>query len=76
MVLLRRQILLMKLLKLNDLSPDIGSWRSDTIEPILCGFMFPDEFSVKEMVGNWIRIFSGFDKIEVKALEKILGLKQ
>ncbi|KAL6990616.1 hypothetical protein U1Q18_008733 [Sarracenia purpurea var. burkii] len=51
-------------------------FRSDTIEPILCGFMFPDEFSVKEMVGNWIRVFSGFDKIEVKALEKILEQKQ
>ncbi|KAI8001151.1 hypothetical protein LOK49_LG09G00038 [Camellia lanceoleosa] len=51
-------------------------FRSDTIEPILCGSLFPAEFSVKERVGNWIRVFSGFDKIEVKALEKILEQKQ
>ncbi|GFY91653.1 binding protein [Actinidia rufa] len=51
-------------------------FRSDATEPILCGSLFPDEFSVKERVGNWIRIFSGFDKVEVKALEKILEQKQ
>ena len=52
------------------------SCRSDAIEPILCGSLFPDEFSVKERVGYWIRVFSGFDKVEVKALEKILEQKQ
>ncbi|GFZ03348.1 binding protein [Actinidia rufa] len=51
-------------------------FRSDAIEPILCGSLFPDEFSVKERVGCWIRVFSGFDKVEVKALEKILEQKQ
>ncbi|KAF5944164.1 hypothetical protein HYC85_018241 [Camellia sinensis] len=51
-------------------------FRSDTIEPILCGSLFPIEFSVKQKVGNWVRLFSGFDKVEVKALEKILEQKQ
>ncbi|XP_052202932.1 sister chromatid cohesion protein PDS5 homolog A isoform X2 [Diospyros lotus] len=51
-------------------------FRSDTIEPILCGSLFPIEFSVKERVQNWIRIFSGLDKVEIKALEKILEQKQ
>ncbi|XP_057513185.1 sister chromatid cohesion protein PDS5 homolog A-like isoform X2 [Actinidia eriantha] len=51
-------------------------FRSDAIEPILCRSLFPDEFSVKERVGCWIRVFSGFDKVEVKALEKILEQKQ
>ncbi|XAR65765.1 hypothetical protein NMG60_11010002 [Bertholletia excelsa] len=51
-------------------------FRSDTIEPIFCSSMFPSEFSVKERVGNWIRVFSGFDKVEVKALEKLLEQKQ
>ncbi|KAL7212411.1 hypothetical protein ACSBR2_015154 [Camellia fascicularis] len=51
-------------------------FRSDTIEPILCRSLFPIEFSVKQKVGNWVRLFSGFDKVEVKALEKILEQKQ
>ncbi|KAL2495632.1 hypothetical protein Fot_39389 [Forsythia ovata] len=51
-------------------------FRSDTIEPILCLSLFPTDFSVKDKVTNWVRIFSGFDKIEVKALEKILEQKQ
>ncbi|XP_058199465.1 sister chromatid cohesion protein PDS5 homolog A isoform X2 [Rhododendron vialii] len=51
-------------------------FRSDLIEPILSGSLFPDGFSVKEKVGDWIRVFSGFDKVEVKALEKILEQKQ
>lgn len=50
--------------------------RSDTIEPILSLSLFPADFSVKDKVTNWVRIFSGFDKIEVKALEKILEQKQ
>ncbi|CAA0818018.1 binding [Striga hermonthica] len=49
---------------------------SDKIEPILSLFLFPNDFSVKDKVTNWIRIFAGFNKIEVKALEKILEQKQ
>ncbi|KAK4398821.1 Sister chromatid cohesion protein PDS5 [Sesamum angolense] len=51
-------------------------FRSDTIEPILSLSLFPSDFSVKDKVASWIRIFSGFDKVEVKALEKILEQKQ
>ncbi|XP_021854385.2 sister chromatid cohesion protein PDS5 homolog A [Spinacia oleracea] len=51
-------------------------FRSDAIESILCGALFPAEFSVKNVVENWIRIFAGLDKVEVKALEKILEQKQ
>ncbi|KAG8385890.1 hypothetical protein BUALT_Bualt03G0092100 [Buddleja alternifolia] len=50
--------------------------RSDTIETILSLSLFPTDFSVKDKVTKWIRIFSGFDKVEVKALEKILEQKQ
>ncbi|KAL3850966.1 hypothetical protein ACJIZ3_012848 [Penstemon smallii] len=51
-------------------------FRSETIEPILSLSLFPTDFSVKDKVKNWVRIFSGFDKVEVKALEKILEQKQ
>ncbi|XP_062162943.1 sister chromatid cohesion protein PDS5 homolog A [Alnus glutinosa] len=51
-------------------------FRSDTIESVLCGSLFPIESSVKDKVKHWVRIFSGFDKVEVKALEKILEQKQ
>lgn len=51
-------------------------FRSDTIESVLCGSLFPTESSVKERVRHWVRIFSGFDKVEVKALERILEQKQ
>ncbi|KAK4434769.1 DNA mismatch repair protein MSH6 [Sesamum alatum] len=51
-------------------------FRSDAIEPIISLSLFPADFSVKDKVTNWVRIFSGFDKIEVKALEKILEQKQ
>jgi sister-chromatid-cohesion protein PDS5 len=50
--------------------------RSDTIESVLCGSLFPIESSVKDKVKHWVRIFSGFDKVEVRALEKILEQKQ
>lgn len=50
--------------------------RSDTIESVLCGLLFPIEFSIKDKVQHWVRVFSGFDKVEVKALEKILEQKQ
>ncbi|KAI3698227.1 hypothetical protein L6452_31340 [Arctium lappa] len=51
-------------------------FRSDTVEHILCTSLFPAEFSVRDKVRNWVRLFSKFDKVEVKALEKILEQKQ
>ncbi|XP_073137283.1 sister chromatid cohesion protein PDS5 homolog A isoform X2 [Henckelia pumila] len=51
-------------------------FRSDIVEPILSLSLFPADFSIKDKVLNWIRIFSGFEKVEVKALEKILEQKQ
>ncbi|CAK8531255.1 unnamed protein product [Lathyrus sativus] len=51
-------------------------FRSDTIESILCGSLFPSEFSINNMVKHWIDIFSGLEEVEVKALEKILEQKQ
>ncbi|XP_050213901.1 sister chromatid cohesion protein PDS5 homolog A isoform X2 [Mercurialis annua] len=51
-------------------------FRSDTIEFVLYGSIFPTEFSVKDRVKLWVRVFSVFDKVEVKALEKILEQKQ
>ncbi|KAL2524137.1 hypothetical protein Adt_09191 [Abeliophyllum distichum] len=51
-------------------------FRSDAIEPVLCLFLFPSDYSVKDKVTGWIRVFSGFDKVEVKALEKTLEQKQ
>lgn len=50
--------------------------RSDAIEPILSLSLFPADFSIRDKVKKWVRIFSGFDKIEVTALEKILEQKQ
>ncbi|KAL8046058.1 hypothetical protein ABFX02_08G154700 [Erythranthe guttata] len=51
-------------------------FRSDAIEPILSLSLFPADFSTKDKVTSWVRIFSGFEKVEVKALEKILEQKQ
>ncbi|XP_068463177.1 sister chromatid cohesion protein PDS5 homolog A-like isoform X2 [Phaseolus vulgaris] len=51
-------------------------FRSDIIESVLCGSLFPLEFSVSVIAKHWIGIFSGFDRVEVKALEKILEQKQ
>ncbi|XP_019419050.1 PREDICTED: sister chromatid cohesion protein PDS5 homolog A-A-like isoform X3 [Lupinus angustifolius] len=51
-------------------------FRSDIIESVLCGSLFPSEFSIKYMVKHWVEIFSGFDKVEVKALQNILEQKQ
>lgn len=51
-------------------------FRSDTIEFVLYGSLFPSDFPIKDKVKHWIRVFSGFDKVEVKALEKILEQKQ
>jgi len=54
----------------------ISLCRSDIIESVLCGSVFPVEFSTSDIVKHWVEIFSGFDKVEVKALEKILEHKQ
>lgn len=51
-------------------------FRSDAIESIFCGPLFPAEFAVKDIVEQWFQIFAGLDKVEVKALEKILEQKQ
>ncbi|XP_048323371.1 sister chromatid cohesion protein PDS5 homolog A [Ziziphus jujuba] len=51
-------------------------FRSDTIESVLSGSLFPTDFAIKDKVQHWVRVFSGFDKVEVKALEKILEQKQ
>ncbi|XP_010538450.1 PREDICTED: sister chromatid cohesion protein PDS5 homolog A-A-like isoform X2 [Tarenaya hassleriana] len=51
-------------------------FRSDTIEHILCNSLFPSAFSVRDKVKHWLQVFSGFDTVEVKALEKILEQKQ
>jgi len=50
--------------------------RSDIIESILCESLFPSEFTINDIVKHWVGIFSRFDKVEVKALEKILEQKQ
>lgn len=50
--------------------------RSDAIEPILSMSLFPADYSVSDKIKKWVRIFSGFDKVEVTALEKILEQKQ
>ncbi|XP_050367583.1 sister chromatid cohesion protein PDS5 homolog A [Argentina anserina] len=51
-------------------------FRSDTIEIVMCESLFPTDFSIKDKVKHWVRVFSVFDKVEVKALEKILEQKQ
>ncbi|KAL3625005.1 hypothetical protein CASFOL_031673 [Castilleja foliolosa] len=51
-------------------------FRSDTMEPILSLSLFPADFSIKDKSKKWVRIFSVFDKVEVKAFEKILEQKQ
>ncbi|XP_028754953.1 sister chromatid cohesion protein PDS5 homolog B-A isoform X2 [Neltuma alba] len=51
-------------------------FRSDIIEFILCESLFPAHYSINDIVKRWVGIFSGFDKVEVKALEKVLEQKQ
>ncbi|KAK1317915.1 hypothetical protein QJS10_CPA05g02034 [Acorus calamus] len=51
-------------------------FRSETVEVILCGSLFPPELSVKDRVKHWLSIFSGFDKVEAKALDQLLAQKQ
>lgn len=50
--------------------------RSDAIEPFLSISLFPADYSVRDKVKKWVRIFSGLDKVEVTAFEKILEQKQ
>ncbi|KAF5176968.1 Sister chromatid cohesion protein pds5-like protein, partial [Thalictrum thalictroides] len=49
---------------------------AETIEVILCGSLFPIECTIKDKVKHWVTLFTGFDKVEAKALEKILEQKQ
>ncbi|GMH26851.1 hypothetical protein Nepgr_028694 [Nepenthes gracilis] len=51
-------------------------FRSDAIESILCGALFPSKIKIKDLVNQWIRIFSALEKAEVKALENIMEQKQ
>ncbi|EPS67178.1 hypothetical protein M569_07597, partial [Genlisea aurea] len=51
-------------------------FRSDAIEHVLSLSLYPSKFSVKDKVENWVKAFSRFEKVEVKALEKILEQKQ
>ncbi|QCD77306.1 sister chromatid cohesion protein PDS5 homolog A-A-like [Vigna unguiculata] len=51
-------------------------FRWDIIESILCESLFPSDFSINDIVKHWVGIFSRFDKVEAKALEKILEQKQ
>ncbi|XP_011002359.1 PREDICTED: sister chromatid cohesion protein PDS5 homolog A-B-like isoform X2 [Populus euphratica] len=51
-------------------------FRSDTIEFVLCGSLFPTECAAEDRSKHWVRVFSVLDKVEVKALEKILEQKQ
>ncbi|KAL0328713.1 UNVERIFIED_CONTAM: DNA mismatch repair protein MSH6 [Sesamum calycinum] len=44
-------------------------FRSDAIEPIISLSLFPVDFSVKDKVTNWVRIFSGFDKVDYIAFQ-------
>ncbi|CAN0890858.1 Sister chromatid cohesion protein PDS5 homolog A [Linum grandiflorum] len=50
-------------------------FRSDAIEYILSVSLFPSDLLVKDRVMLWVRIFATFDKVEVKALEKLLEQK-
>ncbi|KAJ6991866.1 sister chromatid cohesion protein PDS5 [Populus alba x Populus x berolinensis] len=49
---------------------------SDTIEFVLCGSLFPTECAAEDRSKHWVRVFSVLDRVEVKALEKILEQKQ
>ncbi|KAM0049108.1 putative sister chromatid cohesion protein Pds5 [Helianthus debilis subsp. tardiflorus] len=60
---------ILKCLYEKDLEPD-------TVEQILYTSLFPAEFSVKDKVKKWVKLFSNFNEVEVKALEKLLEQKQ
>ncbi|KAJ4792820.1 hypothetical protein LUZ62_029207 [Rhynchospora pubera] len=50
-------------------------FRPETVELNMIEY-FPGEFSTKDKAKHWVKAFSGFDKIESKALEQILLQKQ
>ncbi|XP_020691826.1 sister chromatid cohesion protein PDS5 homolog A [Dendrobium catenatum] len=51
-------------------------FRPETIEFILCGSLFPRDLAIRDRVKHWIKVFSTFERVEVKALEQILLQKQ
>ncbi|KAI4311859.1 hypothetical protein MLD38_036722 [Melastoma candidum] len=51
-------------------------FRSELIESVLHGSLYPSSMSVGEKVKCWVRFFAVFDKVEVKALERMLEQKQ
>ncbi|XP_054776795.1 sister chromatid cohesion protein PDS5 homolog A-like isoform X2 [Prosopis cineraria] len=51
-------------------------FRSDIIEFVLCESLFPAQYSINDIVKHWVGIFSGLDKVELKALEKVLEQRQ
>ncbi|KAL6909914.1 hypothetical protein ACP4OV_001573 [Aristida adscensionis] len=51
-------------------------FRPESIESILCGSLFPQEFPTKGRVKHWVTAVTNFDKVEMKALEQILLQKQ
>lgn len=60
----------------NTLLTSVFVYRSDIVEHILCSSLFPSEFSIKDKVKKWVRVFLSFDKVEIRALEKLLEHKQ
>ncbi|CAL1352064.1 unnamed protein product [Linum trigynum] len=50
-------------------------FRSDAIEYVLSVSLFPSELSTIDRVVLWLRILCTFDKVEVKALEKLMEQK-
>ncbi|KAM7263653.1 hypothetical protein ACFE04_001336 [Oxalis oulophora] len=53
-----------------------NDFRSETIEYVLCGSLFPQDLSIKDKSKHWVKVYSSLDKLEVKALENILEQKQ
>ncbi|XP_068641410.1 sister chromatid cohesion protein PDS5 homolog A-like isoform X2 [Aristolochia californica] len=51
-------------------------FRSETIEAALCGSLTPTGISVKDKVKQWVTVFSVLEKVDIKALEKLLVQKQ
>ncbi|KAJ1259018.1 hypothetical protein BS78_10G121300 [Paspalum vaginatum] len=51
-------------------------FRSESIDSILCGSLFPPELPMKGRVKHWVSAVTHFDKVEIKALEQILLQKQ
>ncbi|KAG9448592.1 hypothetical protein H6P81_008557 [Aristolochia fimbriata] len=51
-------------------------FRPETIEAALCGCLRPSEISTKDKVKQWLIVFSVLEKVDIKALEKLLVQKQ